>query len=64
MCVHGGTLRCDRVGGINSPPATSHAAMTPEKRVRIGITEALRRLFVGIEDTGDLIDDLREAIGS
>jgi cystathionine beta-lyase len=33
------------------------------ERAKIGITDNLIRLSVGIEDADDLIDDLREAFG-
>jgi cystathionine beta-lyase/cystathionine gamma-synthase len=55
------------LGGVESlltrPAATSHSGLTREERLKIGITDGLIRMSVGIEDTDDLIEDLREALG-
>ncbi|WP_373233214.1 cystathionine gamma-synthase family protein [Cohnella sp.] len=40
---------------------TSHVECTPEERKSLGISEGLLRISVGIEDTEDLIEDLRQA---
>jgi cystathionine beta-lyase/cystathionine gamma-synthase len=54
------------LGGVESlitrPATTSHASMSPAERADVGISDHLVRLSVGIEDTADLIDDLRQAI--
>lgn len=48
---------------VAGPPATtSHVESTPQEREAAGIPEALIRYSVGIEDTGDLIDDLTQAL--
>ena len=48
---------------IAGPPAlTSHVECTPEERVAMGIPEGLIRYSVGIEDVGDLIADLNNAL--
>jgi len=48
---------------VAGPPATtSHVECTPEERAAMGIPEALIRYSVGIEDTEDLIADLRQAL--
>ena len=47
---------------ITSPALTSHATMSAEERIRIGITETLFRLSVGIEHAGDIIADLKAAL--
>jgi cystathionine gamma-synthase len=48
---------------VTGPPATtSHVECTPEERKAAGIPEALVRYSVGIEDTADLIADLRQAL--
>lgn len=56
----------ESLGGIESlagfPPLMSHSAMTPEAREAAGITGNLVRLSCGIEDAGDLIADLRQAL--
>ena len=41
----------------------THAVVEPAERLRVGITDGLVRLSVGIEDVEDLIADLREALG-
>jgi cystathionine gamma-synthase len=47
---------------IAGPPrTTSHVECTPEERLAMGIPESLIRYSVGIEDTDDLIGDLRQA---
>ena len=54
------------VGGVESlvtrPAATSHAGMSREDRMRLGIPDALIRVSVGIEATEDLIEDFRQAL--
>jgi cystathionine beta-lyase/cystathionine gamma-synthase len=40
----------------------THGSIPPEERARRGITDSLVRLSVGIEDAGDLLDDLRTAL--
>lgn len=48
---------------ITRPVITSHAGMSPEDRQRLGITDKLIRLSVGIEATEDLIQDFEQALG-
>lgn len=52
----------ESLGGVESlicyPAAMTHASMPEAQRNKIGVTEDLIRLSVGIEDAGDLIDDL------
>ncbi|HVZ56671.1 MAG TPA: cystathionine gamma-synthase [Chitinophagaceae bacterium] len=48
---------------INHPASMTHASIPREERIRNGLTDSLIRLSVGIEDAGDLIEDLRQAIG-
>jgi cystathionine gamma-synthase len=63
-------LRCfslaESLGGVESliahPATMTHAAMTPEARARAGISDALLRLSIGIEDSADLADDLSAAL--
>ncbi len=47
---------------ISHPASTTHSGLPKPTRDRIGITDALIRLSVGIEDADDLIADLREAL--
>jgi cystathionine gamma-synthase len=54
------------LGGVESlvsiPVLTSHLTVPPEERRRIGITEQMVRLSVGIENADDLIADLERAL--
>jgi cystathionine gamma-lyase len=47
---------------INHPAIMTHASVPPERRARLGITDNLIRLSVGIEDVEDLIADLDQAL--
>jgi cystathionine beta-lyase/cystathionine gamma-synthase len=40
----------------------THAVVEPAERLRVGITDGLVRLSVGVEDVEDLVADLREAL--
>ncbi|HET9744953.1 MAG TPA: cystathionine gamma-synthase [Chitinophagaceae bacterium] len=48
---------------INHPASMTHASIPREERIKNGLSDALIRLSVGIEDADDLIDDLKQAIG-
>ena len=48
---------------ICSPALTSHAKISAEERVKLGITDGLIRLSVGIEGGEDLVADLNSALG-
>lgn len=48
---------------INHPASMTHASIPREERIKNGLTDSLIRLSVGIEDAGDLMDDLNKAIG-
>jgi cystathionine beta-lyase len=54
------------LGGVETticaPAKTSHVKMSPEERQRIGVTDALLRLSVGIEEVEDLIRDIEGAL--
>jgi cystathionine beta-lyase/cystathionine gamma-synthase len=54
------------LGGVDSlvslPVLTSHAMISPEHRAKMGVTEQLIRLSVGIENADDLIADLEQAL--
>ena len=54
------------LGGVETiicaPAATSHEKMSPEERSKIGITDGLFRLSVGIEDKTDLLADIEQAL--
>ena len=47
---------------ISHPASTTHSGVPKETRERIGITEGLIRISVGIEDADDLIADLEQAL--
>jgi cystathionine beta-lyase len=53
------------LGGVETliccPAETSHSKISAEERERIGISDSLLRLSVGIENVEDLIEDLRSA---
>jgi len=52
------------VTSLMTHPATfSHPRLSDIERRRFGITDGLLRLSVGIEDAGDIVDDLRQALG-
>jgi cystathionine gamma-lyase len=41
----------------------THASVPPEARARLGISDSLVRLSIGIEDVEDLAADLEAALG-
>ena len=47
---------------ITRPATTSHAGVPPEERVRMGISDSLVRVSVGIEDAGDLVEDFEQGL--
>ena len=47
---------------ITRPATTSHSGMPAEDRARLGITDTLIRVSVGIEATEDLIEDFDQAL--
>jgi cystathionine beta-lyase/cystathionine gamma-synthase len=47
---------------ISHPALMTHASIPAEVRQRIGITDGLVRISVGIEDVEDLIADLERAL--
>jgi len=56
------------LGGVESlvsiPVLTSHAMISAEQRKKMGVTEQMVRLSVGIESADDLIADLEHALES
>jgi cystathionine beta-lyase/cystathionine gamma-synthase len=61
LCALGESL-----GGVEtliSHPATmTHSSMPAEERQRIGVTDGLIRISVGIEDVEDIVSDLDQAL--
>lgn len=58
----------ESLGGVESlislPALMTHASIPAEQRARLGITDALVRISAGIEDVGDLRDDLAQALAA
>lgn len=56
------------LGGVETllsiPAKLSHLGLSPEERARMGVTDGLIRMSVGIEATEDLIADLERALGA
>ncbi len=56
----------ESLGGVESlaghPASMTHAAIPKPERMKIGITDSLIRLSVGVEDIDDLISDLEQAL--
>ena len=59
-------LLAPSLGGVETlltrPATTSHSGMSPEDRRRVGISDGLIRVSVGIEATEDLIEDFEQAL--
>jgi cystathionine beta-lyase/cystathionine gamma-synthase len=55
------------LGGVETiasyPVRMSHASMPPQERERLGITDTLIRISVGLEDAEDLIADFDRVLG-
>lgn len=47
---------------MTHPASTTHASVSEERRLEMGVTEGMLRLNVGLEDPQDLIDDLDAAL--
>lgn len=63
LCILGESL-----GGVESlishPATMTHASVPQEKREKLGITDGLVRISVGIEDVEDIIEDLDQALSN
>jgi len=59
-------VRATSLGDVHTmalyPVIASHRDLPPKQRQRLGITDGLVRLSVGIEDAQDIIDDLNQAL--
>jgi cystathionine beta-lyase len=59
-------MLAESLGGVESlvchPSTMTHASIPQDIRERVGITEGLIRLSVGIEDINDILTDLDKAI--
>lgn len=49
---------------VNHPVTMTHASIPEPERLKIGITDSLIRLSVGIEDEEDLLQDLAQALNA
>lgn len=60
--------RAESLGGLETlithPSSTTHADVEPELRHKLGITDSLVRLSVGLEAPEDIIADLEQAFAS
>ncbi len=58
----------ESLGGVESlighPASMTHASIPSEERLKVGLTDSLIRLSVGVEDVDDLIEDLDKALPS
>ena len=56
----------ESLGGVESlishPATMTHASVPREERERVGLTDGLVRISVGIEDAEDLLSDLEQAL--
>lgn len=56
----------ESLGGVESlighPATMTHASIPKEDRIKVGLTDSLIRLSIGIEDKADLIADLEQAL--
>ncbi len=61
-------LKAPSLGGVESlvtrPATTSHLGLSPAERARLGISDGLVRISVGLETPADLIEDARQALES
>jgi len=59
-------LLAESLGGVETlvchPASMTHAAVGVEGRKRLGITDGLMRISVGIEDVEDIVADLKQAL--
>jgi cystathionine beta-lyase/cystathionine gamma-synthase len=59
-------LLAESLGGVETlvchPASMTHAAVGAEERARLGITDGLMRISVGIEDVEDIVADLKQAL--
>ncbi len=57
----------ESLGGVESliehPAIMTHASIPPENRAKLGISDSLVRLSVGVEDSRDLLAELEYALG-
>jgi|TARA_B100000809_G_scaffold104499_1_gene103009 O-succinylhomoserine sulfhydrylase len=49
---------------VTHPSSTTHGRLSEEDRLAVGITKGLVRVSVGLENVGDIIEDLEQALNS
>ncbi len=58
----------ESLGGVESlighPASMTHASIPKEDRLKVGLTDSLIRLSIGVEDPEDLLNDLEKALSS
>ena len=56
----------ESLGGVESlighPASMTHASIPREERLKVGLTDSLIRLSVGVEDVEDLVVDLERSL--
>jgi cystathionine gamma-lyase len=59
-------ILAESLGGVESlaqcPAFMTHASIPPETRAKLGITDNLIRLSIGVECLDDLIEDLAQSL--
>lgn len=61
LCLPATTLG-DAYSEVSYPPLSSHRNLTASERQQLGITDGCIRFSVGIEDAGDIVRDLNQAL--
>lgn len=58
----------ESLGGVESlighPASMTHASIPKKERMKVGLTDSLVRLSIGVEDVDDLINDLESALAN
>ncbi|CCG52480.1 Cys/Met metabolism PLP-dependent enzyme [Flavobacterium indicum GPTSA100-9 = DSM 17447] len=49
---------------VTHPASTTHSKLSQEERLKVGITDGLVRVSVGLEHVDDVINDLKQALAS
>ncbi len=62
LCVRSTSLG-DVFTSVLHPATASHRDFSPARRARLGISDGIVRISVGIEDSSDIIDDIEQALG-
>lgn len=58
----------ESLGGVESlighPASMTHGSIPRKERLKVGLTDSLIRLSIGVEDVDDLVNDLEEALAN